>query len=74
MCYADSTRDTLNCLIKRSFKKHSESLSKLMSDGKYLTNIEGLLFEHDTTKVANVEIDDVKLTIIPKVNSMVLEQ
>jgi len=69
LCYADSTADTLNYQVKESFKKYFGNLSQMIPGGKPLVNIEGALFEHDTAKVVHVEIEDVKLTLIPKVST-----
>ncbi len=67
LCYADSTADTLRYDIKKSFKKHFGNLSHPLVQGKPLVNVEGMLFEHDTSKVTYVEIEDVKLTLLPNI-------
>ncbi len=67
--YADSTADTLQYCIKKTFKKQIGNVSQTIPEGKVLIGIEGLLFDHDTTKVSNVEIDDVKLTLLPKLGA-----
>lgn len=69
LCYADSTADTLKYHVKKSFKKYYGNLSQMLPGEKKLIAVKGMLFEHDTTKVAQVEIDDVKLTILPQIES-----
>lgn len=64
-CFADSTRDTLVYNIRKSFKSAAGSLSLPIMDDKELVELQGFLFEHDTTKVSDVEINEVKLTFIP---------
>ncbi len=66
-CFVDSTRDTLTYQIRKSFKKTSGNLSLSIPMGKKLLSLEGLLFEHDTTRIPMVQIDDVKLTFVPRV-------
>ncbi|MCU4176530.1 DUF4296 domain-containing protein [Carboxylicivirga sp. N1Y90] len=65
--FADSTRDTLVYHIPKSFKSAAGSLALPLKDQRSLISIEGLLFEHDTAKVSDVEINEVKLTFIPTV-------
>ena len=64
-CYADSTRDTIDSKINKAFKGAIGSKSYNAKADKKLVSIEGLLFDHDTTKVANVEIRGVKLNYLP---------
>nr|WP_321405928.1 DUF4296 domain-containing protein [uncultured Carboxylicivirga sp.] len=74
LCYSDSTTDTVQYLIKKSFKKQIGNVSQLIPEGKVLVTVEGLLFDHDTTKVSNVEIDDVKMVLLPKLGARELNQ
>ena len=69
LCYADSTADTVRYLINKTFKKQIGNVSQIIPDGKTLVSIEGFLFEHDTTKVSNVEIEDVKMVLLPKLGA-----
>lgn len=66
-CFADSTRDTLEHNIHKSFEKTSANLSLSIPKGKKLISLEGLLFEHDTSRVTKVKVEDVKLTFVPKI-------
>ncbi len=68
-CYADSTVDTLEYHIHKSFKKVEGNISHSITKEKYLINIEGFLFDHDTAKQSLVEISDVKLSFIPIMES-----
>ena len=68
-CYADSTIDTVSYYIHKSFKKVEGNISHAIPKDKYLINIEGFLFSHDTTRKTSVDISDVKLTFIPTMGS-----
>jgi len=69
-CYADSTRDTIDSKINKSFKGAIGSNSYNAKNDKKLVSIEGLLFDHDTTKVAEVEIRGVKLNYLPPMEEL----
>ncbi|MBK3519588.1 DUF4296 domain-containing protein [Carboxylicivirga marina] len=67
--YADSTVDTIQYQIHKSFKKVSGNLTHRVDKSKTLTHLEGYLFEHDTSKHSVVKIEDVKLTFIPTIGA-----
>lgn len=69
-CYADSTRDTIDSKINKSFKGAIGSKSYNAQVDKKLVSIEGLLFDHDTAKVAEVEIRGVKLNYLPPMEEL----
>lgn len=66
-CYADSSRDTSAFVVKKSFKALSGNITYSLPGSKVLVGVEGSLFDHDTSKVALVEINNVKMTFVPKV-------
>ena len=69
-CYSDSTRDTIDSKISKSFKGAIGSKSYNAKADKILVSIEGLLFDHDTSKVAEVEIRGVKLNYLPPMEEL----
>jgi len=69
-CYADSTRDTIDSKINKSFNGAIGSKSYNAKVDKKLVSIEGLLFDHDTSKVAEVEIRGVKLNYLPPIEEL----
>lgn len=64
-CYADSTIDTISCQIYKSFKEVDGNLSFTIGPDNQLVNIDGFLFDHDTTEMSSVVVDEIKLTFIP---------
>ncbi len=67
-CYADSTIETESSQIQKSFKEVSGNLSHVLKNGKQLVKLKGFLFLHDTAKVSTVEVSNVKLTYLPKID------
>ena len=69
-CFADSTRDTVSTHIHKSFKKVEGNLLLPIDQDKQVISIEGFLFDHDTSEVSSVIIEDVQLTFFPVVKGL----
>ncbi len=65
-CYSDSTADTASYSIDKSFTERITTLSLDADKKKYVTEIKGLLLDHDTAIVAKGYIRNVKLFYIPR--------
>ena len=65
-CYSDSTADTASYAIDKSFTERITTLSLDADKKKYVTEIKGLLLDHDTSVVAKGYIKGIKLFYIPR--------
>ena len=72
-CFADSSMDTVHYQIHKSFKAVKGNVSHRINTNEQLINIQGFLFDHDTTKNSPVNIEDVKLTFIPTIGAEAME-